>query len=620
MENIFLTVLNLSISASWLIVIVILCRLIFKKAPKSMRYILWLLVGIRLICSISLESPWSMIPSAETVPVEIVDAKIPKIETGIDSVNQVVNPILAETMAPNPVESVNPMQVVISVASVIWIIGVTAMLAYIFVSYLRVKRKTRASIKLKDKIWVCDDITSPFILGFVRPRIFIPSNTNEEEIPYIVAHEEEHLRYRDNWWKPLGFLSLAVHWFNPLVWVSYVLMCRDMELACDERVIWRMNSDEKKKYSEILLSFGELKRVVTTCPVAFGEVGIKQRIKSIVNFKRPSGWIIAAALLVSVVVGVCFMTNPDGILTDNLAKTSSIISNNNSNSRTAEDEDFIYYFYMPTVKKMSKADNSVEDIYTFEDIYTIVNAFECFGDRLYFLTYKGELISMDKNGENLLKARFSLDDSEELLEYDSPTPTPYVFGDNLYFIPSDLSAAYRVDPDTLALELADPGIAYQHITSDKTIFIKKAEDEVGRLYVKPDNEDMTLFSAEDESVILNRVNFTDYYVFYMAFKSNDFSTLYLYRVDLDGENKVLIKEVGVANNTGNIKYDNEYIYLVASEDEYLKIHKETLEETNIASMVDDVNKVHNHEISNEKFFHAFFEYYIDGETGEKVEL
>lgn len=618
MTDIFLKVLNLSISASWLIVAVIIFRILFKNAPKSMRYVLWLLVGVRLVCSISFESPWSVIPSAETVPLEIVDAEIPKIETGIDSVNQVVNPILAETMTHNQVDHFSPMQDTIGFASVIWIIGMTVMFTYIFASYQRLKKKIRASIKLKDNIWVCDDITSPFILGFVRPRIYIPSNTNEEEIPYIVAHEEEHLRYRDNWWKPLGFLILAVHWFNPLVWVSYILMCRDMELACDERVIWRMDSDEKKRYSEILLSFGEMKRVVTTCPVAFGEVGVKQRIKSIVSFKKPSRWIIVAALLVFVVIGVCFMTNPNRNLTGDLAKTSSIISNNNRNLSTAEDEEFIYYFSLPTMKKMSKADNSVEDIYTFEDIYTIVNVFECFGDRLYLLTSEGELISMDKNGENILKARFSLEGSEELLEIASPVPRPYVFGDNLYFVAGDLSAAYRVDPDTLELELADTGIASQHITSDKTIFITKAEDEVGRLYVKPDNGDMTLFSAKDESVILNRVNYTDYYVFYMAFKSNDYSTLYLYRVDLNGENKVLIKEVGLGDDNAHIQYDNEYIYLVVSEDEYLKINKETLKETNIASILEGSNS--NHVILDEKFFDTLFRYYIDTETGEEVKL
>ena len=337
---------------------------------------------------------------------------------------------------------------------------------------------------------------------------------------------------------------------------------------------------------------------------------------------------ILSAIFCLVLVG-CDVSKESENHTDNLSKANSVVSNNNRNFLTSEDEDFIYFFDFSTVKKMSKTDSVVEAVYTFESTSNPVTTFECFEDRLYFLTYQGDFISMDKDGKNLLTSTFSLDASEETLEYVSPTPTPYIFGDDLYFIVGDSDAVYRVDPDTLTLEHADSEILSQYITSDKTIFTKKIENELGRLYVTPFNGNMTLFSAEDESVILSHVNYTNSYVFYMAFKLDDpnnvdldnlsdWNSLNLYRVDLDGKNKVLIKEFDLYNDNANIRYDNEYIYLSISGDEYLKINKETLEETNIISVMKEVGA--NYEISNEKIFQFGMTYCIDSETGEKIEF
>ena len=221
MEAVFLKILNMSISASWPIALVFALRFLFKKAPKSFNYILWALVGIRLICPLSIESALSLIPSAETVPQQIMYSPTPSIHTGIEPLNTYVNPMLTESMAPEVGASVNPMQVVTFVASIIWIAGIIVMLLYMGISYLMLRRKVRASMHIQEKVWICDEIDSPFILGIIRPRIYLHSDIEEEQIPYIVAHEKEHLKYRDYLWKPLGFVILAIHWFNPLVYASY---------------------------------------------------------------------------------------------------------------------------------------------------------------------------------------------------------------------------------------------------------------------------------------------------------------------------------------------------------------------------------------------------------------
>ena len=339
MEAIFLKILNMSISANWLIALVFVLRFLFRKAPKSFNYILWALVAIRLICPFTIESALSLIPSAETVPTEIMYSYVPEIQTGIEAVDTVINPVITESMAPEVEESVNPMQVVTYVASLFWIAGIVAMLLYMTISYLMLRRKVRVSIHMQENVWICDEIDSPFILGTIRPRIYLHSDIEEEQIPYIVAHEKEHLKYRDYLWKPLGFIILAIHWFNPFVWFSYIYMCRDMELACDERVIQNMDTDEKKMYSNVLLACSTKRRVISACPVAFGEVGIQQRIKSVVNYRKPAFWIVCMAMLVCVVAGVCFLTNP---------KEDAHISKEESKGRLPEGQQ-LYFQYQSDV-------------------------------------------------------------------------------------------------------------------------------------------------------------------------------------------------------------------------------------------------------------------------------
>lgn len=310
MEAVFLKMFNMSITASWLILAVILIRFVFKKAPKWINCALWALVGVRLLCPFSFESVLSLIPSAETVPPNIAQSDLPSINSGISAVNQALNPIISQNLAPDYTESVNPMQIVTAVASAIWLVGVAALLIYSLVSYIRIRRRVKISMPLDGSILLCDGISSPFILGIIKPKIYLPSAMPEEQRQYVIAHEKAHLKRRDHWWKPLGFLVLTAYWFNPLIWAAYILLCRDIELACDERVIKAMGEESKKSYSEALLSCSVPRKMITACPVAFGEVGVKDRIKNVLSYKKPAFWVIIAAVVISVIAAVCFMTNP----------------------------------------------------------------------------------------------------------------------------------------------------------------------------------------------------------------------------------------------------------------------------------------------------------------------
>ncbi|MBQ6823891.1 MAG: M56 family metallopeptidase, partial [Clostridia bacterium] len=303
-------ILNMSITAGWLVLVVILLRLLLNKAPKAIRCLLWGLVGLRLLCPFSFESVLSLIPSAETVPQEILYTAEPAVNTGFESVNQAVNPILNESFAPQPWESVNPLQVITYVAAWVWLAGVAGMLLYAAVSYWRLFRRVRVSMPLEGNVYLCDAVETPFILGIFKPRVYLPSAMDAEQREAVLQHEQAHLKRKDHWWKPLGFALLAVHWFNPLMWVAYILLCRDIELACDEKVIQAMDPDEKKVYSEALLCCSVPRRSIAACPLAFGEVGVKSRIRSVLSYKKPAFWLIFLAFLLCIGAAIFFLTDP----------------------------------------------------------------------------------------------------------------------------------------------------------------------------------------------------------------------------------------------------------------------------------------------------------------------
>ena len=310
MSGFFLSIVNMSISASWIVLAVLILRLLLKKAPKWITVLLWGIVAIRLICPFSIESVMSLIPSAETISPEIMMENTPAINSGVTIINNIVNPIIEESFAPDPSTSANPLQIVVPILSIVWITGIVIMLAYTVISYFRVKSKIGTAVLLRDNIYQSENVVSPFVLGIIKPKIYLPFNTNDQNMEHVIAHENAHIRRKDHLWKPFGFLVLTLHWFNPLMWLGYVLLCRDIELACDEKVVKEFDNEQKANYSQALLTCSVNRRVIAACPLAFGEVGVKDRVKSVLNYKKPAFWIVVTAIVVSIAVAVCFLTNP----------------------------------------------------------------------------------------------------------------------------------------------------------------------------------------------------------------------------------------------------------------------------------------------------------------------
>ena len=336
MNELFLKIINMSISASWLILAVLILRLVLKKAPKWVNVLLWGIVAVRLICPLSFESALSLIPSSETIPLDIEMAAKPTIDSGVPAINSVVNPVLSSFAPPQHVlTSANPLQIWIPILNIIWLIGVGALLLYTAVSYWRLCRKVDTAVRYKDNIFQSENVSSPFVLGIIKPRIYLPFNMNGQDLEHVVAHEQAHIRRKDHWWKPLGFLLLTIHWFNPLMWLAYVLLCRDIEFACDEKVIKELGNEQRADYTQALVVCSVNRRMIAACPLAFGEVGVKDRVKSVMNYKKPAFWIIILAVIACVIVAVCFLTSPMGFQFDEA--THTIVSANHFDMRNADD-------------------------------------------------------------------------------------------------------------------------------------------------------------------------------------------------------------------------------------------------------------------------------------------
>ena len=387
MSGIFLKLLNLSISASWLVLVVLALRLVLKRAPKWVNVLLWGMVALRLMLPFSIESALSLIPSAETLSPEVVRFDpAPTITSGVEFIDNAVNPSLSESFAAAPLASVNPLYVWTYLAGWVWLIGLGAMLLYALVSYLRLRRRVSVSLPIQDHIYLCDAISSPFILGVVKPRIYLPSGLDEVQRQNVLAHEQAHLARRDHWWKPLGFALLAVYWFNPVLWLAYTLLCRDIELACDERVIRTMDESAVKTYSTVLLACSMPRKAAITCPLAFGEVGVKERVKNALHYKKPAFWVVAASVAVCVVVAVCFLTDPPmdtdaaGLVGFHREQVTYADVTDASGAQpfnvqlTAEETDAVYALLDALQYKRLGAASAMEDCYA----------------RLYFISAAGE--------------------------------------------------------------------------------------------------------------------------------------------------------------------------------------------------------------------------------------
>lgn len=367
MGDIFLKVLDMSITASWLIIAVVILRFCMKKAPRWMVCSLWVLVAVRLIFPFEIESILSLVPRTQTVHSEITNTKINQnIPTGDNGINEPLkdmqNPVSIDNsgqttthistnnhnntnaiIQQSSTEESHHFQMWPFGVSIIWLAGVIILLAYMGVSYLRTKNKTRVSVVFKDNIRLCDEIQSPFVFGIVKPSIYLPSDLSKEHMSHVLAHEQAHLKRYDHCWKLIGFLLLAVYWFHPLCWLSYILFCRDIEFACDEKVVKSYNLEDKKAYSNALLACGISNKNIIYCPVAFGEVGVKARIKGVLNYKKPSFWIVLVSLVACVVVAVCFLTNPvkkdtkEAVVKESTESTNNTSVNKNSESSEIEE-------------------------------------------------------------------------------------------------------------------------------------------------------------------------------------------------------------------------------------------------------------------------------------------
>ena len=312
MEGIFVKLLNMSVSASALILIAVLLRALLKRSPKWIHCLLWGLVAVRLVCPLSFESSFSLAPRADFVETKLgVQREDGRYMNSATDVSKVLNDDLDNAQNKNLANKGNAdRQGDWKKISWTWFVGAVLLLSYAAISYLCFRKKVQASIRIRDGIYVCDHIRTPFILGVIRPGIYLPSDMDEVQTENVIAHERAHLSRLDQVWKPLGYCLLAVYWFNPLCWLAYILFCRDIELACDEKVIRDMDTEDKKVYSCVLLSLSDPSHRIAAGPLAFGEIGVKQRIQSVLNYRKPAFWMVGLAILALIVTSLCFLTNP----------------------------------------------------------------------------------------------------------------------------------------------------------------------------------------------------------------------------------------------------------------------------------------------------------------------
>ena len=327
MNELFLKIINMSISASWLVLAVLILRILLKKAPKWVSVLLWGIVAIKLICPFTIESSVSLIPdsvgSGKLISewadnyIDDIDIYHPDsiyydaaIGAGREPISDGEGGYYVVTKHDQLGEPATIENTVIPVLSIVWVAGIILLALYTAISYWRLRSKVDTAVRYKDNIYQSENVSSPFVFGIIKPLIYLPFNMNGQDLEHVVAHEQAHIRRKDHWWKPLGFLLLTIHWFNPLMWLAYVLLCRDIELACDEKVIKEFSNEQRADYTQALVTCSVNRRMIAACPLAFGEVGVKERVKSVMNYKKPAFWIVVLAVIFCLGVAVCFLTNP----------------------------------------------------------------------------------------------------------------------------------------------------------------------------------------------------------------------------------------------------------------------------------------------------------------------
>lgn len=316
MSSYFITVLNMSLTASYVVLAVIIVRLLLKRAPKIFSYALWAVVLFRLVCPLSFESNFSLIPNSnEIIPHDIIYSQNPAISTGVTMADKAINQAIQSTLPPvNPAASVNPMGIALEIGAIIWMLGIVMLLAYALISYFGLKRRLSTATLVNDNVYEADGIKTPFVLGLIKPRIYIGTNLPGSELGYIIKHEETHIRRYDYIIKPVAFLALVMHWFNPLIWISYFLMVKDMEMSCDESVMKQFSGDIRASYSNSLLSLS-VKQSGLLSPLAFGESNVKSRIMNVLNYRKPAFWTVVVIAVVAIAITVGLMVDPTNTIT-----------------------------------------------------------------------------------------------------------------------------------------------------------------------------------------------------------------------------------------------------------------------------------------------------------------
>lgn len=357
MSTLFLEILNMSITASYVILFVILVRLLLKRAPKIFSYLLWSVVFIRLVSPFSFESGFSLIPlNKKTLPNNIIYSQTPEIQSGIAVIDKTVNSYLPSAAVET---SVNPLQLWIGLGGTLWLIGIGILLLYSIFTAIRLRNKLTGATLLQDNFYETGTISTPFVFGVINPKTYLPLDLSEKEKDYIIKHEETHIRRFDHVIKPMAFLVVCVHWFNPLVWIAFFLMSDDMEHSCDERVLKEMGNGIKKDYSSSLLSLSSGKRIIGGCPLAFGENKTKGRIMNILNYKKPAFWIVIAGVILVAVVSIGLLSNPI---------TSKLTIEDYANQYIQEQIDILEASKLNNVKILDKKITKLELVGTFDNL------------------------------------------------------------------------------------------------------------------------------------------------------------------------------------------------------------------------------------------------------------
>ncbi|MDD4440038.1 MAG: M56 family metallopeptidase [Tissierellia bacterium] len=368
MDKLFLTVLNMSLTASYVIAFVIAIRLFLKKFPKNFSYLLWIAVLFRLICPFSFDSIVSLIPKNINIPQDIAYMPKPEINSGITVIDSAVNNVLPSPPI-NQIASANPMQIWLAIGEAVWLIGITILLIYSVITTVKLYSKLRNAKHIKDNIYLVNGFKTPFVFGIVYPKVYLPDRLLESEKSYVSLHEQTHIKRLDHIVKLIFFIATCIHWFNPLAWIAFYLMGEDMELSCDEKVVKQMGSSIKKEYSSSLLSMSTGRRILGGSPIAFGENNTKDRIKNVLNYKKPKFWVIVILIFVIIAVGIGLMTNPKNdksVTVSNEDKISAYLKENSINTFSLYYEllDFNISDYQEKV-----VDGKIEAIFS----YTIVH-------------------------------------------------------------------------------------------------------------------------------------------------------------------------------------------------------------------------------------------------------